>query len=480
MKRLVYFIALTMTLFVSRHGYAQEHTVLMLDELPQAYSLNPAKAPLTGGYMIVPGLAGISAGFENSGFCFNDAFRKGANDSLYFDFDRLSKKMSNYNLTTMNLDVPILGAGFTAGKNFITIDVTNKTRMNIVIPASILDIRFGNYDFDNDRFVKHSLSDIFAKAFNYFEYAVGYSRDVNDKIRVGGKTKLLLGNFALRSKDLYLSIDTRKDGLHYALDVHTRGNISLSAPLEIETDKDGYVDDAEWDSDNMKISSFKNAGFAADLGMTMKLNEQVTLGVSVLDLGFIRWKNTTNTFISNNDFSFTGVDVSGSVKDDPNTKVTSSYWTQLEDSLSQFTNVKFKNKAFTTALSANILTSVTYKPYKWFQAGGVVSGLILDKRLYTRVSASATLRARNWLGYVLSFSMDPGLALSMGQGLALTAPGFQFYVVTDRMPLNTLYARSAQVRVGFNFFIGRRKAFKKAVPTETETVAEDNSTVPTL
>lgn len=479
MKRFIHILILVVVVIYNRYSYAQEHTILMLDELPQSNYFNPALAPKSSGYIIAPGISGISLGFENTGFCFDDAFQKDKNDTLYFNLNKLSEKISNYNLTTANIDIPIFGVGFTVKNNFFTISATNKTRADIVVPASILDIRYGNYNYKTEKPVNHSLSDLYTRAFNYFEYAVGFSRAITDRIRLGVKAKLLMGNFALYSNKLDVKIETIQDDHKFIMDVYTNGEIYTSAPLNVTHDEEGYVDEVEWDSDIMSISSPKNTGVAFDLGVTYNLTDKVTIGASVLDLGFISWKETPNTFVSNNNFTFSGVNINGSVKDDPETKVTDTYWDQLKDSLTRFADLRHKTKTFKTPLSANALIHLTYKPFNWLQAGGVVSGVIVDKRLYARVSCNLTLRAKNWLAYIASLSIDPGYATSIGHGLALTAPGFQFFVIAERLPLSTLTSRSAQLRFGFNFPIGRDKTKFNTDMNEKTTNTEEN-TIPEI
>lgn len=479
MKRFIHILILVVVVIYSRYSYAQEHTVLMLDELPQSNYFNPALSPKSSGYIIAPGISGISLGFENTGFCFDDAFQKDKNDTLYFNLNKLSEKISDYNLTTANIEIPIFGVGFTVKNNFFTISATNKTRADIVVPASILDIRYGNYNYKTEKPVNHSLSDLYTRAFNYFEYAVGFSRPITERIRLGVKAKLLMGNFALYSNKLDVKIETIQDDHKFIMDVYTNGEIYTSAPLNVTHDEEGYVDEVEWDSDIMSISSSKNTGVAFDLGVTYKLTDKVTIGASVLDLGFISWKETPNTFVSNNNFTFSGVNINGSVKDDPETKVTDTYWEQLKDSLTRFADLRHKTKTFKTPLSANALIHLSYKPFKWLQAGGVVSGVIVDKRLYARVSCNLTLRAKNWLAYIASLSIDPGYATSIGHGLALTAPGFQFFVIAERLPLSTLTSRSAQLRFGFNFPIGRNKTKFNTDMNEKTTNTEEN-TIPEI
>lgn len=479
MKRLIYIIAIVATSLYSTLSLAQEHIVLMLDELPQSHSLNPAKAPIGGGYLTMPGLGGISVGFENTGFSLDDMYEQGADDSLRLNIDRLAEKMSSYNLTALNLDVPVLSTGFTVGKNFFSIDISNKTRFDLVFPSSVLDIRYGNYDYANERPTTMSFSDIYLRTYNYFEYAFGYSRQIGDRLRIGGRFKLLAGNFSLYAEDMSLTVDTKKDKSAYSLEISAQGDFKVAAPLEVSNDKEGYVEEVEFDDDNISINPMSNSGVAFDLGATLKVNDQITLGLSVLDMGFISWKENTHAFVSDKSFTFSGVDISGVVKDEPGNKIDDTYWEQIEDSLTQLADVKYQSGNFKTTLSAQVIANVAYRPFKWLLAGGVVSGKIINKRLYARVSANATLRARNWLAFIMSVSADPGNAISVGEGLVLTAPGFQFYVVADRIPMSLRYSRSGQIRFGFNFPIGRRKALKSMEGAVADMIATE-SNAPTM
>ena len=57
MKRFIHILILVVVVIYSRYSYAQEHTILMLDELPQSNYFNPALAPKSSGYIIAPGIS---------------------------------------------------------------------------------------------------------------------------------------------------------------------------------------------------------------------------------------------------------------------------------------------------------------------------------------------------------------------------------------------------------------------------------------
>ena len=65
--------------------------------------------------------------------------------------------------------------------------------------------------------------------------------------------------------------------------------------LKDGTDGQISYDDIDFDTDNLGPTGF---GMAIDLGATYKLNDEWTFSASLLDLGFISWKNTTKGTMS--------------------------------------------------------------------------------------------------------------------------------------------------------------------------------------
>ena len=61
-------------------------------------------------------------------------------------------------------------------------------------------------------------------------------------------------------------------------------------------------DDVDFDDKNIGPTGF---GMAFDFGATYRLNDEWTFSAAVLDLGFIRWKNTVKASM-NNSFEFNG------------------------------------------------------------------------------------------------------------------------------------------------------------------------------
>lgn len=436
---------------------AQESVTPFIKELPQRNNFNPAFLSDNKAYFILPGIGGLGVDMENSGFCWEDLFTKSSADEYNIDLDKLAKNMRKLNLTSANVDIPLLAFGFRTNNDYaVSFGVSNKTRFDVVMPRSITDIRHGNYEFDNDRVVGHSISDVYIKGMNYMEAALGLSRKVNDFMRFGIRFKFLSGTFSVFSDDLRINVNTVNDNNRYHLDISTHGSIHASAPISIKVGEDGYVDNIDFeDIDNVKL--MKNNGFAIDLGGTMKILG-LTLGLSATDLGFIKWKNDTHQLEAGNSYTFRGVNVSDKLKDtEDKEEDKDSYWDQVLDSLKQFTDVSYKASAFKTRLSGRIMASAECDLKDWLSANALVRTKTVDGHFYTQVSAGVQLHAKKWLTWAISGTMNHSIQASLGTGLVLTGGAFQYYLMVDRIPFNIAKTHGAGFSTGINFVIGRKK-----------------------
>lgn len=443
---------------------AQDNMMPFMTELPQSRQFNPANMPSRGGYMLLPVMSGVSVGFESTGFRWNDAFTRTRTDSLKFDADKLAAQMDKNSLLRANADISLLGFGFTAGSNYITFGVNSRTQANATLPVSLLDVRYGNWDYHNNCPIKQSVSDLSLNAYTYLEYALGYTRKVNDKLRVGATVKILNGIMAASADNLNITVDTKETNDGYAVGITTQGEIMIAAPLLITNDEEGYIDKLEYDSDG-SLGIGKNNGFAIDLGASYDINDKWTVGLSLLDLGSINWKNNITTLSADNSFEFSGVNVNDAIKD-KNTE-SDSYWTQLEDSLTNIKNITAEVKgSFKTKLNSRIIATGEYKPFGWLTAGGVLTGTFIDGKLYSRLSVNGALRAGKVFTFMLNGTVNHGGRMALGTGMQLKLGGFQLFAMADRMPMKVAKSYGANVRFGINFLMGWNKADKTIVEEE--------------
>ena len=133
-----------------------------------------------------------------------------------------------------------------------------------------------------------------AMALHYREYSFGFAREIiPQKLSVGVRLKAYYGKSSMTS-DAYGLATGDQSGVY----LQTHGALNTSAPIEVVTATDGSLKTVTTASDfsiGNYLRNSGNFGFGLDLGFNYKVNEQLSVAASVLDLGKIDWKNNLNT-----------------------------------------------------------------------------------------------------------------------------------------------------------------------------------------
>ena len=101
--------------------------------------------------------------------------------------DALSGFASGTNRINADVDITLLSAGFKAFGGYNTISIDSRTNVGTSLPYSLFEFakNTGNKTYKMD--------DINVHAQSFVQLAFGHSRKIDDKLRVGGKLKVLLG-----------------------------------------------------------------------------------------------------------------------------------------------------------------------------------------------------------------------------------------------------------------------------------------------
>ena len=168
--------------------------------------------------------------------------------------------------------------------------------LNTMLPKSLFVFAkegIANRDYDISHFGIHTTA--------YAELALGHSRQINEKLRVGANLKFLVG---------LANIDAEFNKANFRLGEDqwtavTNAEIQASVKgLKYETELSDYsntqvVNDV--DLDGFGMNGF---GMAVDLGAEYKLNDSWSFSAAVLDFGFISWNNNM-VATTNGDKTFT-------------------------------------------------------------------------------------------------------------------------------------------------------------------------------
>ena len=155
------------------------------------HDLNPAFANEQN-YVAMPALGNLNVGINSNLAVDNILYDVNGRTALFLNPNVSTSEflsgINDKNKINENLRLQILGAGFKGFGGYNTIEINARQSLNLQVPGSILSL--AKEGVENKTY---DISDLNANAVGYAELAFGHSRQINDKLRVGAKMKVLLG-----------------------------------------------------------------------------------------------------------------------------------------------------------------------------------------------------------------------------------------------------------------------------------------------
>ena len=437
------------------------NTLYYMDNLPQSGYLNPAKQTGCGFYFGLPALSSIYLNVDNNSLNFNDIIYRGTgeySDSLITflhpsqDVDDFLDKLKNKNIIATEFQANLLSFGLRVKSMYFSFGVYEKANFQASFPGDMAALLLkGNRDFLGKT---ADLSGFGASATWYREYSLGTSVKLLDNLTVGARGKLLFGKLNLSTNDVDMGIFTSQTG--DLIRFHSSMTINTSiAESEIKRDSVGNFDGLEFKEDMDPVNLFLNtgnAGFALDLGAIMDITDKLTVTGSIIDFGFIKWKEGVFNLTQDGEFEFSGIDVStGGTEEDATEKL-------LDEIDSTLTNITDRSETYTTGLGTKIYIGGTYKLNDNISFGILSRSGIYRKSFRQAITLSANAYVLNSISASLSYSMMNGSFANIGFGLGLRGGPFQFYLVSDNVSGMLLphKTQSLNLRFGMNFMFGCR------------------------
>ncbi len=357
--------------------------------------------------------------------------------------------------------INIMGAGFKAWGGYNTIGINIRTNVNVAVPKSLFELAkngLTNQTYDIGGYGAH--------ADGYAEVALGHSRKINDHWRVGGKVKFLVGAGRIDANVNDATLTLGPDGYVAQVDAELSSNIK---GLEFKTKASEHYKYVTLDDNSLKrelrgdylngfeLKSFRPNGFgvAFDLGAEYKINDDWRVLASVLDLGFIAWKNTrraaTNGYLNTDDRLFNVSNSAGNSF--------SKEWDRLGDDLASLYQLEDQGDVGgrTTALAAtmNIGGEYVFPYYRKLTFGLLNTTRINGKYTWTNFRLSANVAPAKWFSAGVNFGIGT-FGPSFGWVLNVHPKGFNLFLGMDHtlgklskqgVPLSS----NAELSMGLNF-----------------------------
>ncbi|MES2567957.1 MAG: DUF5723 family protein [Bacteroidota bacterium] len=417
--------------------------------------INIAIAPLFPPFPIPSAYINIS----NSGFKLSDLVKQDSDGKTYYDFDNMISKTKKNNYLTTALHIDLLTFGFRIKKkNYLSFNVSNKMDLRMRYPQDFLNVLINGNGADATIGQEQKFN-FGVDMMHYTDVSVGFSREVIEKkLTLGVKVKYLMGQENIYTKKSDVSLTTGAQ------------NFDLTAKSDIAIYTSGLDTNSRSQQNFSPMRYFfntKNSGVGIDLGANYILNNKWSVSASVLDLGFIEWKEATKNYVSANPGSsvtFSGVNLKDFIND--STTLAESFNKTIDSIAEQF-KIEENVNTYRTNLSTKIYLGGSYHINEKNFASLLLYGQFYDKKIHPAASLSFNTTVGRWLNASISYSMLNRSYNNVGLGLVLNPGWFQWYVISDNV-LGVLvmdkynkayvpaYTKNINVRVGFNLTIGKK------------------------
>ena len=448
------FTGLLFSILLATSLFAQRNLTLMDLKTPYTYRVNPSVSPETKFFIGLPMLGHQNVQITNGISSINNLFVK-KQDSLVLDTSKtFYNRMGKRPYIGVDVTNQILAFGFKAKNSYFNFDISNRLVTEVGFGSDLLKfVSQGNGASLLGQ--RAGFDGLGASLLSYIECGLGYSREINPNVSIGGRFKLLSGLANLSGTNTSFGITT--DSVNYNLTFDGQADIKSSNTL-IFTDS-AYMNNLDYMRLAKMAYNFSNFGMAFDLGATVKLSEKFTVNASVIDLGFINWKNgVSNYSINKFTYDFKGLDLNSLLSD------SSDVAKEITDSLTSIFKVGNTTNSYSTGLPTRIYLGGAINWNKYLSTGFTFYNEFYNSNYRPGVVLSSTFSLRHWLGATLNYGIYSRSSANVGFGLRIRG----FYILTDNLValFNYQAVKAASVCFGFNLVIGKPKVAAPAASVE--------------
>lgn len=382
----------------------------------------------------------------------NFFYKDDSSDDDYVSFldskvgvDEFLGDLESENNFDLYLNYNLFSVGFKAFGGSNLIELNMRSAVNTSMPYEFFKFAKMGVDFYDTERTEYHIKDLSLNTQNYMELALGHARNINEKLRVGAKVKVLLG-MAYADFDVK-NLDLVEDPAELKYKVN--GDMHIEAAL-----MDSKVKYSDKPGEANRIKGFNDMSFgiaglglAVDLGATYQLTEDLTLSAGITDLGFINW-NSVHTGSSKGDYYFNGFEQSAD-----NGAGSNASLENLQDDLENlFALYDDGDKSVSQSLAATLNAGAEYTMpfYRKMSVGLLYTGRFYGDYSWHQGMLSANIRPLKWLE-VNANAAATSTGFTMGAMLSLNSKIAKFYIGSDRLigssPADIMTAKDANANL---------------------------------
>lgn len=426
---------------VSRSAYFLQH-------LPTSNVLNPAFHPDYKYYVNLPVVSSLYLGFESPVTFDQLTGEWEGGDSLYIDREGIMNALDSKNYFSFEYYDELGRVGFGVEKHYFHISMAKVFSTKFSFEEELVALfLYGNAD---ERFFGKTMH-LDGTGLNlnlYQEIALGYSYQLNDKLALGTHLKYLNGAMNIWTKKAEISLYTNDQPnfpLTASSDILVNASSSISSIDNMIDQIEGY----KW------FNFTRNHGFGFDLGLNMEASDKFSFSASVVNIGWIWWKEDAKNFKSVNpgkEFTFGGFDIAeflseGSFNDSLGLTDTLQNHFQLEETFSPYTS----------HLDPKVYIGGTWHLNAIHEIGAMVRTDIIEERIVPSLTLNYLYSFKSLFKLYGNYSIIANNYMNIGVGFSMKMGPVQFYVLND-MAYGLYKPRDAR---HYNFQFGVNFLFKK-------------------
>lgn len=275
-------IALVCSSFVSK---AQNDGIgfTLLPQIPYGNYYNPGIRVDDNG-MVGVAFSNINISMYNSSVKYSNLY---GNDKTIIDAVKFVNSLKDDNVINTNFSLDIVNVGFRVKNLFFNID----WRLRMTGQFNYSQDFVGFFVFGNAHYMGANNPCDFGLGLDmslYHEWGISAQYNINDKLTVGIRPKVLSGiaNATIDNKQTKIYTDPTT----YAITADVDLNIHMASLLEGNVQKIEDVGKMVDSVSSKDILDFgENIGFGVDFGASYKINEHFGVAAGVYDLGYIKW-----------------------------------------------------------------------------------------------------------------------------------------------------------------------------------------------
>jgi len=398
------------------------------ETLPQTTRVNPAHMPEKSFYITLPSPAvvlqmnpSLNAAVQRE----NEAWISPLHNN--FDYPRLYQSAGNIVNINAEAGLSILGFGFKTGDHHFGVSLSVKSASQVSAPSDAL--RITEKGFPHNSFFDFSKTHL--KQVAYKEIAITYARQWNENLSLGISLKPLFGMVGAVSKIHTLSLHTSRTVWRGEVDA----TISASGPVELEQSALEDIPDSYSISNNLAdripeyLTSWKNAGLGFDIGAKLETVGPWTFSVSLIDLGWMQFKNELTQMSFQGTYTYDGIEMSGFDE-----QQLDDHLDELVDTLNQVLDYNVSHQPFATVLTPKLYAGAAYRIRPNLKAGFLSRTTFQKKRWNQEFNTSLNYRPLSWLELNAGYSFRINGSNGPGGSLIIGNSPLQFFIAADYLP----------------------------------------------